>query len=496
MIRIISYILNHIIWNFIFNQIGRINFLNLFNAFRTHLLASSTVDIWRFLRDLFLNRITNNFIYRIITSTPGINPNLIVDTKAKRIFWISFVSTLILYRQYKLFKNLILWPFKLGIYSFIFSLSGIDMSWFLSWFNYFPGLTVNIPQWVYIQYLTLYSNWLNWWKGTVEIKNIKTESLPQIPKFNYDTDGLTTTEGDSNKWINKKNIIIGLSVIALIGIGIWYFYYSGPGAGNPNAGAGNPGGGGAGNVNPVFVPNPPAPNPSPIPHQISVIDNQTPDPVTVASHNPQPPLTQSNSLLNSIFGDSNPERLNQAELDRVRQARIEHLRHDRFENILNQDSLNTPSDTSTSVNRNVSTSTLDNIILSIDSTETNVPVNSDNIPSRIKRGLDKYFPINGENAIASGSGSGTLPSGESVESILEGPPPTEGPVNPTIVVTPASPIEPDLNNSLDQPTRPLSPTGSDDSSETIRPFIYGDPGERPRVALPREPFDHSNRRGN
>jgi len=110
MIRIISYILNHIIWNLIFNQINRINFLNLFNAFITQLLALSTADIWRFLRDLLLNRITNNFIYRIITSTPGINPNLIVDTKAKKVFWLSFVSTLILYRQYKLFKKLILWP--------------------------------------------------------------------------------------------------------------------------------------------------------------------------------------------------------------------------------------------------------------------------------------------------------------------------------------------------------------------------------------------------
>ena len=135
-------------------------------------------------------------------------------------------------------------------------------------------------------------------------------------------------------WI-KKNIIIAASVLALIGIGIWYFYYSGPGAGNPNAGAGNAGAGngGAGNImavnpnQPVFVPNPPAPNPNPIPHQISVIDNQTPDPVTVN----QAPITQSNSLLNTIFGDSNPERLNQTELDRVRQARIEHLRSDRLE---------------------------------------------------------------------------------------------------------------------------------------------------------------------
>lgn len=203
MIRIISYILNHIIWNFIFNQINRINFLNLFNAFRTQLLASSTADIWRFLRDLLLNRITNNFIYRIITSTPGINPNLIVDTKAKKIFWLSFVSTLILYRQYKLFKKLILWPFKLGVYSFIYAISGLDVSWFLSWFDIFP---LNVPQWVYVQYLSLYSNWIEWWKGTVQIKNLRTDSLPTVPKTKDSMELIEDTpNAPDNNLINKKN---------------------------------------------------------------------------------------------------------------------------------------------------------------------------------------------------------------------------------------------------------------------------------------------------
>lgn len=105
MIRIISYILNHIIWHLIFNQIERINFLNLFNTFRTQLLTMSTLDNFRLLRDIFLNRISNNFIYRTITSTQLINPSLLIDSKSKKIFWISFVSTLILYKQYLLFKK-------------------------------------------------------------------------------------------------------------------------------------------------------------------------------------------------------------------------------------------------------------------------------------------------------------------------------------------------------------------------------------------------------
>jgi len=102
------------------------------------------------------------------------------------------------------------------------------MSWFLYWFNFF---FFNIPQWVYIQYITLYSNWIDWWKDTVKIKNLNTNSLPI--KSNNNTD-LIEDEGSKNKLFNKKNVIIGLGVIALIGVGIlYYFYFSG------NAGAGN-----------------------------------------------------------------------------------------------------------------------------------------------------------------------------------------------------------------------------------------------------------------
>jgi len=227
MIRIISYILNYLIWRFLFNQISRFNFVVFIGNFVTQLLTMSTRNTFIFFWDLISNRIPNNYFFRLLTTIPalgGINPSLIIDTKPKKMFWISFVSTLILYRQYLLFKRFILWPFKLGIYSFFYALSGFDVSWFLGWFNYFP---LNIPQWVYVQYLTLYSNWLNWWKGTVKIKNLNIESIPSIPKLNTSTEDLTDSSADTvnQSWINKKNIIIGLTVIALIGVGIWYFYY-------------------------------------------------------------------------------------------------------------------------------------------------------------------------------------------------------------------------------------------------------------------------------
>jgi hypothetical protein len=112
----------------------------------------STVNIILFLRDLILNKITNNFIFRFLATTPGIDINLLINTRYKKVFWLGFVSTVLIYKQYILIKKLILWPFKLGIYAFLSSILGIDISWLLSWFNFFP---LNIPSWVYVQYLTL-----------------------------------------------------------------------------------------------------------------------------------------------------------------------------------------------------------------------------------------------------------------------------------------------------------------------------------------------------
>jgi len=214
-LRAIREIINIIVWRFIFNSISRINFITLITDFTAHLQAMSMVNITLFFRDLILNRY--NFIFRLMASIPGINTNELANTNSKKIFWLSFVFSLILYRQYIFFKKLILWPFKVGIYSFFYAISGIDLSWLLSWFDYFP---INIPQWVYIQYLNLYCNWLNWWKDTVEIKNLKPDS---IPKTNNNYTGLTDTPAD-HSWISKKNIIIGATVIAMIGVGVLYFF--------------------------------------------------------------------------------------------------------------------------------------------------------------------------------------------------------------------------------------------------------------------------------
>lgn len=200
-IRIIKWILESIVWQLIFNQINKINLGELINWLITQLLTMSYRDTLTVLRDLISDRITNNNFIRVLEATYGLQVRLLFDRTSKKFFWVGFVLSLLVYKQYTLFKKFLLWPFKLGIFSFIFSIFGVDPSWFLGFFNIF---SVNIPQWVYIQYITLYGNLINWWKNTAGIKNLKTESLPSIPNDTFGSiEGSDQSTGE-NKILNKK----------------------------------------------------------------------------------------------------------------------------------------------------------------------------------------------------------------------------------------------------------------------------------------------------
>jgi len=111
------------------------------------------------------------------------------------------------------------------------------MTWFLSLFNIF---TINIPQWVYFQYLVLYNNWLNWWYKTVNIKSLDVFSLPGFSKINTKENieqvnpKIEDSDKDNNRLIvNKKRFYIFVGIITLIGIGVSYYYYSDFGGSTP-----------------------------------------------------------------------------------------------------------------------------------------------------------------------------------------------------------------------------------------------------------------------
>lgn len=225
MSRIFWYIITTVFWRLIFNQIPRTDFVTLINNFRVQHLAVSFRNLFNSFWGLISNNVPTNNILRYLTV---VNIEYLTDTRSKKFFWLGFISFLIIYKQYILFKRFLLWPFKLGIFSFVFSTIGIDTSWFLGLFNIFP---LNIPQWVYLQYLILYNNWLNWWKNIGQIKNLSNVSVNKIPSVNkslrdFDLDENTLKDNSENKIFNKINLIILFSIIAIAGLGIWYYYYN------------------------------------------------------------------------------------------------------------------------------------------------------------------------------------------------------------------------------------------------------------------------------
>lgn len=170
MIRhLITHFFSTIFWWTFFRTLDLINFRVLLNNFIVLILSLNSIQVFRLFRDLIHRTITNNVNFRIFAITNRININSLIDTNKKIFFWIGFVFTIILYKWFILMKKVLLWPFKLGVFSFFYSILGIDMSWFLKFFDFF---TINIPKWVFFQYLNLYSNWLNWWNNTAKIKKI------------------------------------------------------------------------------------------------------------------------------------------------------------------------------------------------------------------------------------------------------------------------------------------------------------------------------------
>jgi len=117
-IKIIKRIFISIIWQYLFYKIERINYINLFNNYITFLQTLSTRNLINILRYLILDRITDNNFIRVIGAAIGPNVNFMFDSYHKRLFWFGFIFTMIVHRWLILLKRILLWPFKLGIFSF------------------------------------------------------------------------------------------------------------------------------------------------------------------------------------------------------------------------------------------------------------------------------------------------------------------------------------------------------------------------------------------
>jgi len=278
MIRIIRNILITLFWKILFDQINKIDFISFLDSFKN----LNTWELFRISRLLSSDTMPENSTLKMLTQTFEIDFHLLVNSWPRKLFLFGFIFTLITNVWLVLFKRILLLPFKLGLFSFIFSILGVDVSWFLNIFNYFP---LNIPCWVYTQYLTLYNNWLMWWYNTVNIKSITPVPVKEIKKIkkNIKSDLIETEKPHSNKvWY-----IVGI-VTVVVGIGFILWYFEAFGSNDPGPGANT-------NITPetsylaTSLPQSNIPNLSSSPSiesvpQIQIINNQTqPTPTSSSS---------------------------------------------------------------------------------------------------------------------------------------------------------------------------------------------------------------------
>lgn len=222
MIIILRFLMFSIFWYFTYNKLSKSDFRGIFNNLDTQLGSLSNSKLINFLTDLTKDNQAQNPTLNSIPLPVNFNIASLYDNKYKKLFLFGFGFTLIAHRFLLLFKKIILLPFKLGVFSFLYSILGVDLTWFLNIFNYF---TINIPFWVYVQYLTLYNNWLNWWYSTVNIKSITTVPLIEDKKIK---NNITKSTNDLNEIDIPKNnkiwYIAGIvTVIIGVGFALWYF---------------------------------------------------------------------------------------------------------------------------------------------------------------------------------------------------------------------------------------------------------------------------------
>ena len=204
MLKILWNLFTNLVWFLTVESVSRVDFRQLINNLTIFFNTLSIRELIRLSKDIAINKFTDNQYYRFIYAQTTINTRILLNPNNRKLMWLSLVLSVVIYKWTMLLKKLLLWPFKLGIFSFFYSIFGIDMSWFLNIFYFF---TINIPQWVYIQYLTLYNNWLGWWQGAVYIKNLKNVSIPSTD-LNPVDETVESNPNDlkeSNKINKKKN---------------------------------------------------------------------------------------------------------------------------------------------------------------------------------------------------------------------------------------------------------------------------------------------------
>jgi len=235
-IWIIGLTIKTLIRKLFFNNLENNDFKRLFSYTLDLLPHETFINIIKLLINTFKSKPSELFNFNIFNeainhSIPSEQRNEVVGRV--KYWFIFLILGNIFKRTIFLIKNIIILPFKLGVYGFIAFLFGIKVDYFLSFFDY---LKFNIPSWTYNKLLELHLSWLNWFKNILQINSIttdidKTPSLPRL-KIPYITN---TTESEIVELESKpetylyltKRQWLYLSISCITALAVYFGYTGG-----------------------------------------------------------------------------------------------------------------------------------------------------------------------------------------------------------------------------------------------------------------------------
>lgn len=216
---VLEFIIKYIIRKLFFKNLAKNDFKNLLSYTLDLLPHETFVNIIKLLINIFKSKpaeLTSlKIIDEVMTHSIPSEQRIDVVQKAKYLFIILIVGN-ILKRTFFIIKNIILLPFKLGVYSFIASLFGIRPDYFLSFFEIFK---FNLPSWTYNRLLELHLSWLNWLKNTLNVGSISTDFKDKLslPKPNTETISLSEPKSDTYLYLTKTQwIYVSITIAGLL----------------------------------------------------------------------------------------------------------------------------------------------------------------------------------------------------------------------------------------------------------------------------------------
>lgn len=231
LIWVLGLVIKTTIRKLFFKNIANDDFKKLF-SYTLELLPSETfIGIVKLFINIFISKPSDilnlSLLNEAVTHSIPTEQRLDMLSRLRFLFLFLMLSN-IFKRTLFIIKNLIILPFKLGVYGFIASLFGLRPDYLLSFFDVFK---FNLPGWTYNKLVELHLSWMSWFKNTLQINSINTDlekplTIPKIKNPYLNVEPVIESKEETYLYLTKKQWFY-LSITILTALGAYFGYTGG-----------------------------------------------------------------------------------------------------------------------------------------------------------------------------------------------------------------------------------------------------------------------------